>query len=65
MEMDMNKDFTPRAAPSAVLRTPFQAPAVDRTPAAPRAASTDSGGVEADWAWLVPLAAKAIGGLLK
>ncbi|MFE6839739.1 hypothetical protein ACFVFI_33565 [Streptomyces sp. NPDC057705] len=61
----MNEDFTPRAAPSAVLRTPFQAPAVDRTPAAPRAAGTESGGVEADFAWLLPLATKAIGSLFK
>ncbi|WP_327281402.1 MULTISPECIES: hypothetical protein [unclassified Streptomyces] len=59
----MNEDFSPRAGPPAVLQTPFQAPAVDRTAAAARAAGTESGGVEADFAWLIPLAAKAIGSL--
>ncbi|MFD9466580.1 hypothetical protein [Streptomyces sp. NPDC060027] len=58
----MNEDFSPRAAPSAVLRTPFQAPAVDRTPAAHQSAGTENtGGAEANFAWLLPLAAKAIG----
>ncbi|MFJ3914171.1 hypothetical protein [Streptomyces vinaceus] len=61
----MNEELSPRTAPSAVLRTPFQAPAVDRTPAAPRAAGTENGGVEADFAWLLPLAAKAIGAFFK
>ncbi|MFD5514326.1 hypothetical protein [Streptomyces sp. NPDC059761] len=61
----MNQDFSPRPAPSAVLQTPFQAPAVDRTTAAPRAAGTESGGVEADFAWLLPLAAKAIGAIFR
>ncbi|MFD9722573.1 hypothetical protein [Streptomyces sp. NPDC059072] len=65
----MNEDFTPRAAPAAVLQMPFQASAVDRTPAAPKAAGTDGGGVEADFlpilAALAPLAAKALGGLFK
>lgn len=62
----MSEDYSPRAAPSIVLRTPLQAPAVDRTPAAPRAASPqDGGGVEADFAWLLPLATKAIGAFFK
>ncbi|MER5811413.1 hypothetical protein ABT143_25015 [Streptomyces sp. NPDC002033] len=61
----MNEDFTTRAAPSGVLQTPLQAPAVNRTPAAPQAAGTVSGGVEADFAWLIPLAAKAIGALFR
>ncbi|MFI5672534.1 hypothetical protein [Streptomyces sp. NPDC051704] len=60
----MNQDFSPRAAPSAALQTPFQAPAVDRTTTAPRAAGTESG-VEADFAWLLPLAAKAIGAIFR
>jgi hypothetical protein len=61
----MNEDFSQRAAPSAVLRTPFQAPAVDRTTTAPKAAGIDNGGVEADFAWLLPLATKAIGAFFK
>ncbi|MGW4685584.1 hypothetical protein ACWEPM_11840 [Streptomyces sp. NPDC004244] len=61
----MNEDFSPRATPAAAPRTPFQAPAVDRTPAAPRAAGTENGGVEADFAWLLPLATKAIGSLFR
>ncbi|MFE2142178.1 hypothetical protein ACFXA3_10565 [Streptomyces sp. NPDC059456] len=44
-----HQDFSPRAAPSAVLRTPFQAPAVDRTPAAPARVDADSPGAEANW----------------
>ena len=62
----MNEDFSQRVAPAAVLRTPFQALAVDRTPAAPKAAGIENGGgVEADFAWLLPLAAKAIGAFFK
>ncbi|MEW2417472.1 hypothetical protein AB0953_27630 [Streptomyces sp. NPDC046866] len=62
----MYEEFSQRAAPSAVLRTPFQSPAVDRTVAAPKAAGTENaGGVEANFAWLLPLAASAIGGLLR
>ncbi|WCE02528.1 hypothetical protein PGH47_43070 (plasmid) [Streptomyces sp. HUAS 31] len=63
----MNEDFNQRAAPSAVLRTPLQAPAVDRTAAAPKAAGMENGsGVEADFLqFLAPLAMKAVGALLK
>ncbi|MFB6482218.1 hypothetical protein ACFCXF_26920 [Streptomyces virginiae] len=61
----MNEEFTPRPVTSADLQTPFQAPAVDRTPAAPRAAGSESSGVEADFAWLLPLAAKAVGSLFR
>ncbi|MDQ1041832.1 hypothetical protein [Streptomyces sp. V4I2] len=62
----MNQDYSPPAAPSAVLRTPFQAPAVDRTAPVAKAAGTENGGgVEADFAWLLPLATKAIGAFLK
>ncbi|MFB6616862.1 hypothetical protein ACIGFK_17100 [Streptomyces sp. NPDC085524] len=62
----MYEELTQRAAPSAVLRTPFQAPAVDRTPTAPKAAGTENGaGVEADFAWLLPLVASTVGGLLR
>ncbi|CAM5692930.1 hypothetical protein [Streptomyces chartreusis] len=63
----MNEDLEQRAAPSVVLRTPFQAPAVDRTAAAPKGADIENGsGVEADFLpWLVPLATKAIGAFLK
>ncbi|MFD0167943.1 hypothetical protein ACFVJH_27950 [Streptomyces decoyicus] len=62
----MNEDFSQRAAPSAVLRTPCQVPAVDRTPAAPKAPGVQNGGgVEADFAWLLPLATKAIGAFFK
>ncbi|GHE73468.1 hypothetical protein GCM10017778_68390 [Streptomyces vinaceus] len=46
----MNEDFSPRTAPSAVLRTPFQAPAVDRTPAAPVRADASSPGAQANFA---------------
>jgi hypothetical protein len=65
--MDMNENFKQRAAPSTVLRTPLQVPAVDRTPVAPKAAGMENGsGVEADlFPWLVPLATKAIGAFLK
>ncbi|MER5811414.1 hypothetical protein ABT143_25020 [Streptomyces sp. NPDC002033] len=54
----MNEDFSTRAAPSGVLQTPVQAPAVDRTPAAPARVGADSPGAEAnfkiDWQRLVP-----------
>ncbi|MDX3539297.1 hypothetical protein PV721_34235 [Streptomyces sp. MB09-01] len=45
----MNEDASPRAGPSAVLRAPFQAPAVDRSPTAPARADADTPGVEANW----------------
>ncbi|MEU7600466.1 hypothetical protein [Streptomyces sp. NPDC041003] len=44
----MNEDYSPRAGPSAVLRTPFQAPAVDRSPTAPARADADPLGAEAN-----------------
>ncbi|MFC9732302.1 hypothetical protein ACFWGM_16195 [Streptomyces roseolus] len=62
----MNEDFPARPAPAAVVRPPVQAPAVDRTRPAPLAAGTEhGGGVEADFAWLLPLATKAIGAFFK
>ncbi|MFE5894901.1 hypothetical protein ACFQ6E_39095 [Streptomyces sp. NPDC056462] len=63
----MSENLKQRAAPSAVLRTPLQAPAVDRTPLAPKASGTENGsGVEADFLpFLLPLATKAIGAFLK
>ncbi|MER8038623.1 hypothetical protein [Streptomyces hydrogenans] len=62
----MNKDFPARTAPAAVLRAPVQAPAVDRTRPAGRSAGPEhGGGVEADFAWLLPLATKAIGAFFK
>ncbi|MFI5672535.1 hypothetical protein [Streptomyces sp. NPDC051704] len=45
----MNQDFSPRAGPPAVLQTPFQAPAVDRSLTAPARADTDAPGAEANW----------------
>ncbi|MFJ9646461.1 hypothetical protein ACWEPM_11835 [Streptomyces sp. NPDC004244] len=48
--MDMNEDFSPRAGPAAVLRAPFQSPAVDRSPIAPARADADSPGAEANFA---------------
>ncbi|MFE2142177.1 hypothetical protein ACFXA3_10560 [Streptomyces sp. NPDC059456] len=45
----MNRDIPQSAASSATPRTPFQAPAVDRTPAAPARAAADAPGAEADW----------------
>ncbi|MFF5447277.1 hypothetical protein [Streptomyces sp. NPDC012888] len=46
----MNDERSPRAGPSAVLRTPFQAPGVDRSLAAPARADTDAAGAEANLA---------------
>ncbi|MFD5514327.1 hypothetical protein ACFWIB_42770 [Streptomyces sp. NPDC127051] len=45
----MNEDFSPRAGPPTVLQTPFQAPAVDRSLAAPARVDADSPGAEANW----------------
>ncbi|MFF9016995.1 hypothetical protein ACF09C_28995 [Streptomyces sp. NPDC014870] len=62
----MNKDVPQHTAPAAVVRAPVQAPAVDRTrPAGHAAGSENGGGVEADFAWLLPLATKAIGAFFK
>ncbi|MER6789126.1 hypothetical protein ABT330_31655 [Streptomyces sp. NPDC000658] len=37
--------------PATALQTPYQAPAVDRNPAASHAGHGDSAGVEADLSW--------------
>ncbi|MFF5447278.1 hypothetical protein [Streptomyces sp. NPDC012888] len=44
----MNSEIPHRATQSATPRTPFQAPAVDRSPAAP-ARAADAAGAEANW----------------
>ncbi|MFF5143770.1 hypothetical protein ACFY6U_29240 [Streptomyces sp. NPDC013157] len=64
----MNNEFTPRdqgTEPVTALRTPFQAPAVDRSPAAGQGSEGDISGVEADFGFLplLSLAGKAIGAL--
>ncbi|MFD9722574.1 hypothetical protein [Streptomyces sp. NPDC059072] len=45
----MNREIPQSAASSATPRTPFQAPAVDRSPTAPARADTGAPGVEANW----------------
>ncbi|MER6789125.1 hypothetical protein ABT330_31650 [Streptomyces sp. NPDC000658] len=64
----MNDEFTPRRPgpePAAALRTPFQAPAVDRNPTAFQGHGDDTNGIEADFGFLplLSLAGKAIGAL--
>ncbi|CAL9350631.1 hypothetical protein [Streptomyces sp. enrichment culture] len=64
----MNDEFTPRRprpGPAAALPTPFQTPAVDRTPASLQGRRDDSGGVEPDLPILplLGLAGSAIGSL--
>ncbi|WAZ19645.1 hypothetical protein STRCI_000708 [Streptomyces cinnabarinus] len=39
------------ASTAAPLRTPFQTPAVDRTPAGSAGRGGDTDGVTADWGW--------------
>ncbi|MDX3539296.1 hypothetical protein PV721_34230 [Streptomyces sp. MB09-01] len=45
----MNREIPQSAASSATPRTPFQAPAVDRSPTAAARAGADSPGIEANW----------------
>ncbi|WP_327281401.1 MULTISPECIES: hypothetical protein [unclassified Streptomyces] len=45
----MNREIRQSAASSATPRTPFQAPAVDRSPTAPARAAADTPGAEANW----------------
>ncbi|MFD7835357.1 hypothetical protein [Streptomyces sp. NPDC059761] len=45
----MNREIPQSAASSATPRTPFQAPAVDRSLTAPARAVTDAPGAEANW----------------
>jgi hypothetical protein len=46
----MNSEILQNTTSSAAPRTPFQAPAIDRSPTAPARADINSAGAEANWA---------------
>ncbi|MFD9466579.1 hypothetical protein [Streptomyces sp. NPDC060027] len=45
----MNSEIPQNTTPSVTLRTPFQAPAIDRSPTPAAHADTTAAGAEANW----------------